>query len=173
MLLTIFLCKKNLKQKFVREGRCMKLKVSLLSFLVAGLIVISSAPGYAYKDAKAMVKSYAKRYGVKQIAPAQFKKMKFDLIIDVREPKEYKAGHIKGAINIPRGVLEFFLTSKTHKKTFIPCNKRASTRIIIYCKSGARGILATASLKQLGFKRVCNLKGGFKAAKKAGIRIVK
>src|SRR5678816_3465286 len=29
------------------------------------------------------------------------------LIVDVREPQEYAAGHVPGAINIPRGVLEF------------------------------------------------------------------
>ncbi len=152
----------------------MRLKVSLLSLLVAGLFIMSSAPSFAYyKNAKAMVKAYARRYRVKQITPQQFKKMKFDLIIDVREPGEYKAGHIKGAINIPRGLLEFFLTMPNHKKTFIPPAKRRNIKILVYCKSGCRATLAAASLKQLGFRNVTNLKGGFLAAKKAGLPIVK
>ena len=31
----------------------------------------------------------------------------YDYIIDVREPDEYASGHVPGAINIPRGVIEF------------------------------------------------------------------
>lgn len=34
-----------------------------------------------------------------------------DVVIDVREPEEFHQGHIPGAINIPRGLLEFKLSS--------------------------------------------------------------
>jgi len=34
-----------------------------------------------------------------------------DLLIDVREPEEFHSGHLSGALNIPRGLLEFKLTN--------------------------------------------------------------
>lgn len=92
------------------------------------------------------------------------------LIVDVREPAEYSAGHIEGAINVPRGVLEF----KTDSTNLggIPSLYDKSAEIILYCKSGARSALAAQSLKVLGFKAVSSMAGGFVAWESAGLPVV-
>ncbi len=84
---------------------------------------------------------------------------KFKVILDVREPKEYKKGHIPGAIVIPRGVLEFKVAEQIADKT---------TTILIYCKKGGRGALSAVQLKKLGYTAVTNVKGGWLAWEKAG-----
>lgn len=79
--------------------------------------------------------------------------------IDCREPKEFKSGHIPGAMNIPRGLLEFKIAKKVSDK---------NTEIVIYCKSGGRGCLASFNLVRMGYKNIKNLDGGWKAWAKAG-----
>ena len=79
--------------------------------------------------------------------------------LDCREPKEYKSGHIPGAVNIPRGLLEFQVEKKISDK---------NASIIMYCKSGGRACLACESIGKLGYKNVKNMEGGWKAWSKAG-----
>ena len=55
------------------------------------------------------------------------------IFLDCREPKEFKMGHIPGAMNIPRGLLEFKIAKKVPDKT---------AKIVMYCKKGGRGCLA-------------------------------
>jgi rhodanese-related sulfurtransferase len=69
------------------------------------------------------------------------------LIVDVREPNEFAAGHVPGAINIPRGVLEF----QIWKQVGFPANPDLSRNIILQCQSGNRASLAAQSLAELGF----------------------
>ena len=68
-------------------------------------------------------------------------------IIDVREPNEYSAGHIPGAINIPRGVIEF----KIWPYVDYPEKTNLNKRFYLYCKTGGRCSLAAKSLQELGF----------------------
>ncbi|MCI5166269.1 MAG: rhodanese-like domain-containing protein [Candidatus Electrothrix sp. GM3_4] len=75
-----------------------------------------------------------------------FEKKDYDLIVDVREPAEYASGHLPGAINIPRGLLEFRIWSEIG----FPLNTIENKRIFLYCKVGGRAILATESLTELG-----------------------
>lgn len=81
------------------------------------------------------------------------------VFVDCREPKEFKMGHIPGAVNIPRGLMEFKVTKKIPDK---------SANIIIYCKYGGRGALSTCSLCKMGYKNVKNMDGGWEAWLKAG-----
>jgi rhodanese-related sulfurtransferase len=81
------------------------------------------------------------------------------LFLDCREPKEYKMGHIPGALNIPRGLLEFKIANKVPDK---------STPIVMYCKSGGRGCLASCTLCRMGYESVVNIDGGWLAWEKAG-----
>jgi rhodanese-related sulfurtransferase len=74
----------------------------------------------------------------------------YDYIIDVREPDEFAAGHIPGAINIPRGVIEF----RIWVLTGYPESTDTSIRLYIYCKTGGRCALAARSLQALGFTHV-------------------
>jgi len=84
------------------------------------------------------------------------------LFLDCREPKEYKMGHVPGAMNIPRGLLEFKISKKIPDK---------NSMIVMYCKSGGRGCLATCTLCRMGYKNTKNMAGGWKAWEKAGYPI--
>jgi rhodanese-related sulfurtransferase len=86
------------------------------------------------------------------------------IIIDVREPGEYLAGHLPGAVNIPRGVLEFQIAGYLQERD-------QTGPIILYCRSGGRSALATDALQQLGYEDVRNMAGGFHAWKTAGLPV--
>ena len=79
--------------------------------------------------------------------------------LDCRTSKEFKSGHIPGAVNIPRGLLEFKIAKKIPDK---------NAQIIMYCKSGGRASLATQSINRMGYKNAKNMDGGWKAWAKAG-----
>ncbi|MEA3279502.1 MAG: rhodanese-like domain-containing protein [Thermodesulfobacteriota bacterium] len=84
------------------------------------------------------------------------------LFIDCREPKEFKMGHIPGAMNIPRGLMEFKIAKKVPDKT---------ANIVVYCKKGGRGCLTTCCLFRMGYKNVKNMAGGWMGWEKAGYPI--
>ncbi|MBP2280656.1 rhodanese-related sulfurtransferase [Psychrobacter sp. PL15] len=86
---------------------------------------------------------------------------KVDVIIDVREPAEYAAGHIEGAVLVPRGMLEFVVSD-------LPAVNGTDTSILLYCKSSGRGALAAQSLEALGYKNVVSVTGGYDAWVEAG-----
>lgn len=79
------------------------------------------------------------------------------LLLDVREPGEFAAGHLAGAVNIPRGVLEFQIGNHPAFQ-----NKQAD-QLIVYCQSGGRSALATLVLNQMGYDKAVSMAGGFKA----------
>jgi rhodanese-related sulfurtransferase len=85
------------------------------------------------------------------------------LVVDVRDPGEFGAGHILGAKNHPVSRLgDGDLT------------KRKDRPVIVYCESGAdRSSKAVALLKKQGFTRVANLTGGLRAWQQAGLPIEK
>lgn len=88
------------------------------------------------------------------------------LLVDVREPAERAAnGSIEGAVEAPRGMLEFWAdpTSAYHRDEFEP-----GRRIILHCASGGRSALAAATLEDLGYERVAHMDGGLNAWKEAG-----
>ena len=91
------------------------------------------------------------------------------VLIDIREPEELKqAGKISGAVNAPRGMLEFYADSSLpyHKPEF-----DKDKRLILYCASGGRSALAVKTLKEMGYKNVAHIDGGFKAWKAAGMPV--
>lgn len=81
------------------------------------------------------------------------------LLVDVRDAPELQAsGKIKGALHVPRGMLEFRADPDT------PYHEQAFSKdrpIILYCGSGGRAALGGKALKDLGYEEVHNL-GGFK-----------
>ncbi len=81
------------------------------------------------------------------------------LVLDVRDPAEVAtSGKIRGALNVPRGMLEFRADPETsyHDAAF------AKDRpVVIYCGSGARAALGGKVLKDMGYGEVHNL-GAFK-----------
>ena len=78
------------------------------------------------------------------------------IILDVREEQELReSGKIKGAIHVPRGLLEFVFRPEDHVE------EPKKMKILVYCAAGARAALAAKTLMYIGYKDVFNL-GGFK-----------
>ena len=81
------------------------------------------------------------------------------VFLDVRTKKEYKSGHIPGAINLSRGLIEFKIGKKIPDKNKV---------VAVYCKSGGRSCLSSDTLVKMGYKNIKNIDGGWKAWTKAG-----
>ncbi|MEG0580398.1 MAG: rhodanese-like domain-containing protein [Niameybacter sp.] len=73
-------------------------------------------------------------------------------LIDVREPKEFDAGHILGSRNIPSSQLR-----QRFKEI------RPDKPVYLYCQSGARSSRAAMFLKKKGYTELNQLQGGFKS----------
>src|ERR1051325_3886871 len=65
------------------------------------------------------------------------------VVIDVRDPDEYRDGHIEAATNISRGFLEFRIGTAVTD---------SATPIVLYCQTGLRSVLAAKQLKELGYQ---------------------
>jgi rhodanese-related sulfurtransferase len=78
------------------------------------------------------------------------------VVIDVREYDEYAAGHLPGAINIPRGILEF-------KIGMVPECANKDGAFLIYCRTSGRAALSAVQLQKLGYGNIVSLAGGFEA----------
>lgn len=76
------------------------------------------------------------------------------LIIDIRTPREFVAGHIKTAIN-----LDFY--EKDFQEKLNQLDK--SKKIMIYCASGGRSLKALNQMKEMGFQYVIELEGGYRS----------
>ncbi len=85
-------------------------------------------------------------------------------VLDVREPEEFKAGHIEGAINIPIRTLAQNLDK-------LPKDKAAPVAVV--CKSGIRAAYATMTLKLMGYQNVKDVAGGMMAWEKEGLPVTK
>ncbi len=84
------------------------------------------------------------------------------LLLDVREPQEFNAGYIPGAVNIPRGVLEFKIGNEAFWENAMLYMPLPDEEIIVYCKKGKRSILAADILQKLGYTNVTYVDGGWK-----------
>jgi rhodanese-related sulfurtransferase len=90
------------------------------------------------------------------------------VMLDVREPVEWEH-HIAGAVQVPRGLLEFVAdpSSPRYNSELEP-----TSRVIVYCHSGARASLAAMTLKEMGYQNVANLEGGLAGWTAAGLATV-
>lgn len=88
-----------------------------------------------------------------------------DVLIDVREADEFAAGHLAGAVHIPRGLLEFKLTA-------MPALQARDLAVVLYCKTSGRAALAAQSMQAMGYLNVTSLAGGYDAWVAAGKPVV-
>lgn len=88
------------------------------------------------------------------------------LLIDVREPDEYRQGHIAGSVNIPRGMLEFKISNE-------PALQNVTRPVIVYCKTSGRAALSAVALQSMGFQNVLSLAGGFDSWTAEGLAVAK
>lgn len=79
-----------------------------------------------------------------------------DVIIDVRTPQEFAAGHVEGAINIEHGNIAQQIAKAGVTK---------DDKVMLYCQSGRRSGIALDTLKGLGFSKAENV-GGIEQARK-------
>ncbi len=70
------------------------------------------------------------------------------LVIDVREPEEFAAGHVDGSINVPPDQL----LVGAPQLTYVP----KDTPLLLYCKTGARSNSAMHILSNLGYTNLTN-----------------
>jgi len=131
----------------------------LKKIIVGSLLSVGLLFAYNPLDGvKAQKQAALKLVGDKFVTVQTLKKLQKEnnvKIVDVREISEYLAGHIKGAVLIPRGVLYAAV-----KKGKI----KPDQNIVLVCRTGHRALLAAATLKKwYKFNNVYILKGGMKA----------
>ena len=78
------------------------------------------------------------------------------VVIDTREREEYDAGHVAGAIWLGKGIIERDIEST------VPEHDRP---IFLYCGGGSRSALAADNVQKMGYTRVFNVEGGWRALK--------
>ena len=114
------------------------------------------------------------RRNVPEVSAEDAKRMldsgEVDLIVDVREPAEWDAGHIPGALHAPRGMIEWYADPSyaNHKPELAGARDK---RLVIQCASGGRSLLAAQSLQRLGFNNVSSMKGGITDWKAQGLPV--
>ncbi|MCW5654600.1 rhodanese-like domain-containing protein [Hydrogenophaga sp.] len=86
------------------------------------------------------------------------------VVVDVCEPGEFAAGHVKGAKNLPLGELEAKLPGVVKNKAM---------PIVMVCASGARANRAVAIARKLGYADAQSLSGGMGAWRAANLPVEK
>lgn len=96
---------------------------------------------------------------LEQLSVAQLKERRPHLkILDVRDPDEWEAGHVEGAVHLP-----FSVVPRRYNEL------AASEPLAVICGSGQRSAIAAAILQRYGFPRVYNVVGGMQAWEAAGL----
>ena len=92
-------------------------------------------------------------------------------LIDIRDIRElWKEGTIENSKHIPRGMLEFWLDPES---SYYKTNRiKNMKKMVLFCALGFRSALATKSLKDMGFKNVAHVDGGFDALKNSGLSVI-
>ena len=86
------------------------------------------------------------------------------VVLDIRESKDFKAGHIAGARNIPQSSLDSRMNE---------LDKVKAQPIIVVCKHGQSSGAAQAKLVKAGFERAMKLRGGMMQWQADGLPVVK
>ncbi len=86
------------------------------------------------------------------------------LVLDVREPDEFDAMHIKDSMHVPRGILES-ACEWDYEETEPDLVRARDRHVVVVCRSGYRSLMAAYSLHVLGYKNVCSLQTGLRGWK--------
>ena len=112
---------------------------------------------------------------VKTISPSEAlelsKENKCNLI-DIRDAVELQnLGRIENSFHISRGLLEFSIhpDSAYVQNNNLDFNKE----IVLFCAAGGRSALAAKTLKEMGFKKVSHVEGGFGSMSNSGFKVIK
>ncbi len=116
-----------------------------------------------YRDLVADAKQVVPEVSVEDVR-ARMSGSEAPVLIDVRDPDEFREGSIPGAVAISRGFLEF----KAQDAFPDP-----STPLVVYCLSGLRSLLAAKALHDLGYRNVASMAGGVRRWKELGHPLIK
>ena len=91
-------------------------------------------------------------------------------LIDIREEIELeKLGRIENSLHISRGLLEFSIHPDS---PFVQNNQLdLNKELVLFCAAGGRSALAAKTLKEMGFKNVSHVDGGFGLMREKGFKI--
>lgn len=119
---------------------------------------------YIVAVALTLVSCQAQQKGqnVQVVPPVEFEQIITETegqLLDVRTPKEYKSGHIEGAVNMHIYDKDFEQRANELKK---------DEPVYLYCKAGSRSAEAVEILKNKGFINIVELEGGMDAWNETG-----
>lgn len=80
-------------------------------------------------------------------------------LVDVREDREWDAGHLPGAMHLGKGIIERDI------ELAIP---DFDAEIVLYCGGGFRSVLAADNLQRMGYRNVSSMDGGYRGWTEGG-----
>jgi phage shock protein E len=135
----------------------LRLKSASLAILLTLALL---APRSTRADEKSTDKP-ATQPAVKKISVEEFEKMRQEkqaVVLDVRTPREFDAGHVPGAVNIP-------IASPDFKQRLSKLDK--SKTYLVHCYRGSRSAAATREMSKMDFTSIYDFSGGMDAYQKA------
>jgi rhodanese-related sulfurtransferase len=126
----------------------------MLEFLQKNILLVAAAVGSGAMLLWPLVRGAAGGASVNTLQATQLMNRENALVLDVREPAAYAAGHILGARNLPLAELD---------KRAGELDKYKSKTVIVHCDTGSTATRAVGLLKARGFGKVVSLAGGFRA----------
>ncbi len=75
------------------------------------------------------------------------------VLVDVREDREFDAGHIPGAVHLGKGVIERDIEARYPD---------LNTELVLYCGGGFRSAMAADNLQKMGYTKVISMDGGIR-----------
>jgi len=135
----------------------------MLEFLQKNILLVAAALGSGAMLLWPLVRGFAGGgAAVNTLQATQLMNRENALVLDVREPAAYAAGHILGARNLPLAELD---------KRAADLEKYKSRPVIVACDTGSTSARAVALLKARGFGNVVHLAGGFRAWLQGGLPV--
>ena len=92
-------------------------------------------------------------------------------LIDIRDARELEnSGSVENSVHIPRGMLEIYMdpSSALFKQGVLDQNKE----MVLFCAGGVRSALAVKALKDMGYKKISHIEGGFGSISQSKFKIV-
>lgn len=136
-------------------------------FALVLLLALICVPASRTKGADSKPAPPATQPTVKKITLEEFEKMRKDksaVVLDVRTPREFEAGHVPGAVNIPWQSPDFDKQVEKLDK---------SKTYLVHCYSGSRSAAATKEMSKLNFDHLFDFSGGTRAYQRAKMPVEK
>ena len=92
-------------------------------------------------------------------------------LIDIRDAREFEnSGSVENSVHISRGMLEIYMdpNSALFKQGVLDQNKE----MVLFCAGGVRSALAVKALKDMGYKKISHIEGGFGSISQSKFKIV-